>query len=115
MRNTPYQYLPSRVEQASIETYAVKTRSLPPGGKSMLGKFSQRCSRAAGVRDSDWRRTGARPRGEPGSLCWRWLALGSGRMRGFGWLLAQVVRLCSCHVTHGESREQTPWERPSRS
>ena len=36
VRNTPYQYLPSRVEQASIETYAVKTRSLPPGGKSML-------------------------------------------------------------------------------
>ena len=39
MRNTPYQYLPSRVEQASIETYAVKTRSLPPGGKSMLGEL----------------------------------------------------------------------------
>jgi hypothetical protein len=36
VRNTPYQYLPSRVEQASLETYAVKTRSLPPGGKSML-------------------------------------------------------------------------------
>lgn len=35
-RNTPFQYLPSRIEQASIETYAVKTRSLPPGGKSML-------------------------------------------------------------------------------
>jgi len=36
VRNTPFQFLPSRVEQASIETYAVKTRSLPPGGKSML-------------------------------------------------------------------------------
>jgi hypothetical protein len=25
VRNTPYQYLPSRVEQASIETYAGKS------------------------------------------------------------------------------------------
>lgn len=36
VRNTPFQFLPSRIEQASIETYAVKTQSLPPGGKSML-------------------------------------------------------------------------------
>ena len=36
VRNTPFQFLPSRIEQASIETYAVNTRSIPPGGKSML-------------------------------------------------------------------------------